>query len=150
MRTQTKIILSAAALLLAFGCSGTKDESTGTSQFTTIYNNSFAVQCASCHTSTTTPGTHTNLEMGTADSAYAGFMERVTRPSGNTTCTNDFRVVAGQPNKSYLLGLLFADYQASYSGSAGCTPPVIHLNGLNFTAAEKSAIVQWIQTGAAR
>ena len=150
MRIQTKLYSGAAALLLAFGCSSPKDTASSDSQFSAIYTKSFSVSCTNCHNPTAAPSTFTNLDMTSEGAAYTGLMERVVKPSASSTCPNDFRVSPGQPTKSYLLGVLFSDYQASYGGTPGCVPFVPHSGKDSLTAEEKSAIVNWIQSGAAR
>lgn len=150
MRIQAKLCLGAAVLLLAFGCSAPKDTASSDSQFSAIYTKSFSVTCVNCHNPSVAASTYTNLDMSTSGSAYTGLMERVVRPAASSTCPNDFRVSPGQTTKSYLLGLLFADHQSTYAGTPGCTAPTSHAAGLSFTADEKSAIVNWIQAGAAR
>lgn len=149
MRLQ-KLILGCLSLALLVGCSGKQETATGESQFTAIYNKSFATSCTNCHNPSVAASTYSSLDMTNASAAHAGLLERVVRPASPSTCPNDFRVTAGQPTKSYLLGLLFADQQASYAGTSGCVAPTSHAAQLSFSADEKTAIIQWIQSGAAR
>lgn len=119
--------------------------------FNSLFENIFSkISCKSCHRPGGASGV--NLDFTSADNAYNDLLNRgVEIPSNPSQCQTVRRVVSGQPGSSYLMGVLFNDYNKdNFAGVSGCRPNVAHLSQVNLSAAEKTALEGWIRGGAAR
>lgn len=117
--------------------------------FKSLYNELFGtLTCVNCHQ----PGgaAHvdgvTTLDFSDPGASYNGLLATTQRPSNPSQCGNVKRVVPGEPDASYLLATLFAEYnRENFAGSSGCKP---YAHNVNLSGDEKAALVQWIQQGA--
>lgn len=139
----------AVATLFMAGCAQQTDSNANS--FQQVYDASFSVTCMNCHSGAGS-SSGTNLDFTSADAAFAGLINvAVQIPSNPSKCGGVRRVVPGDATNSYLMGVLFSeDNRNNFAGSSGCQPPTTHLSLVNLSAAERSSIMAWINSGAAR
>lgn len=142
-------LLLVGVLFLITGCSETKktDDSLQPT-FTSIYSKLF-ISCKNCHAGVGSSSAVDDLDFSTLNQAYSDLFNLVKNPSNPSQCAGLYRVVRNDPSKSFLLGLILNTYNVNdFGGVVGCKPSVDHLSSLNYTEAEKSTLIQWIQQGA--
>ncbi len=146
------VIIVAGTVLLS--CSKAPDGATSalTGTYDSLYTNVFNVstKCKNCHQ----PGGSSGVTLDFTN-ASNGYYDLITRgleiPSNPSQCATVKRVSAGFPANSYLMGVLFSDYNANnFAGVSGCQPNVAHLSQVSMSASEKQALIDWITAGAAR
>lgn len=150
------LAFATAALLFQVGCAPAKsdegDPAVTDSTFTGIYNASFSVTCVNCHS----PGASAyvdgvNIDFSTKSNARSDLQSRtVASPASPNSCPQVRIVVANDVANSYLMGVLFSQYNKNnFGGVNGCQPPYnSHLNHVNLSAQERVNIAAWISAGA--
>ncbi|PWU17145.1 MAG: hypothetical protein C5B49_09455 [Bdellovibrio sp.] len=152
--TQWMVGLTVAGpLLILAACSGAGSGSTSdgscTTTLRTLFSNNNFITCVNCHQGSGS-SSQTNLDMTSADTAYNGLLATVQSPSNPSQCANVKRVVPQHPELSYLMGILFADYNSSnFGGVSNCQPPYAsHSQSLNLPPNAEADIKAWINCGA--
>jgi len=123
-----------------------------TPSFASIYTNVLSQACIQCHV----PGTsvyinnNVHLDFTSASTAYSSLTGLTSSGVSSSSCNGIKYVTPGSPSSSYLAAVLFADYNTSgFAGDSGCTPYATHLSDQNISSAEETAIIAWINAGAA-
>lgn len=140
-------LVAVGFILVVIRCS---KSSTTPGTFTDVYTNSLST-CTQCHVSTITAAQDgAALDFSTQTNAYNSLMNHVVSGSvAKGTCGSVELVVPSTPANSYLLAVLFTDYNTNFaSHNSGCTPYAAHLQDQHLSSAEESSMVQWIQNGA--
>lgn len=122
--------------------------------YSSLYANVFSKRCAECHR----PGGSANsagaqLDFSSAASGYSTMVNQSVSGITSASVCSSAKIVVGNVNSSYILATFFSGYglgSNNWGGIAGCTP-------YDHTAfqtsvpsgAEKSALIQWISSGAA-
>lgn len=133
------------------GCSpATSEES---ANFASIYNTVLSGTCLNCHF----PGgsawqAGVTLDLSNMDNAYNDLLNRAVQNVSNPSqCMNVRRVQPGSPTTSFLMGVLFSDYNRNnFANVSGCQPSVAHLSYVSLSSAEKGNLATWINNGANR
>lgn len=141
-------------LLLAItglqGCSEDKpsDSAAVDSTFTGLYNNLFSQDCADCHRGSASDPLAGELDFRTASDAYVTLTTLGATGTGSAGACSGVSIVASTVSQSYLMAVLFEDYN---SDIGGCTPIDDHVNSANISSLAdlyKSALITWINNGA--
>lgn len=150
-RTLAAGVVLIGILFSLSGCSpATSEES---ANFTSIYNTVLSGTCVNCHF----PGgsawqSGVTLDLSNMDNAYNDLLNRAVQNVSNPSqCMNVRRVQPGSPTTSFLMGVLFSDYNRNnFANVSGCQPSVAHLSYVNLSSTEKGNLATWINNGANR
>ena len=142
-------------LVLVFlaNCSKSNDLNSSESTFSTIYTNTLNPSCIQCHK----PGTPAYVTSGVRldfTTQATAFSTLTTQNASGTTsganCTSALipYVQSASPTTSFLMAVLFSDHWSPSFVATGCAPYSVHHTDVSLSAAEKTAIVNWINAGA--
>lgn len=147
-------LLGAGSLFVS--CSNSVDSTTGTvtGTWSSLYANVFSdsTTCKDCHRGAGSSSGITNLDFSSSSTSYNQLVNViVSNPSSPASCNTIRRVDPNQPTKSFLMGLLFSDYNTNnFGGQSGCQPATTHYSVHNviLSSTVKQAIIDWINAGA--
>jgi hypothetical protein len=156
IRLLPRILALAVMGLLLTHCDKKSLSPTGSSvspTFSSLYDNVFSKNCVQCHSpGGSGPTAGVQIDFSSKSQGYSTLRTAtVAGDSGvlNGNCTTVSIISAGNPNSSYLLATLSTDYNHSDFGKTGCLPYSPSTHGATVSSSELSAMVQWINNGAA-